>query len=260
MPPSQISEVSGKRLYAIGDLHGCPEELEVLLQHLRTAEGLGAEDTVVFLGDFIDRGPDSKNVVELCIQFKNEFPSARYLKGNHEDMLLDFLGYGGRMGQAFLYNGGIETIQSYGISVFSPPEEMVQALPESHYKFYQELESILVNDDFVFVHAGLNPLRDLRAQNDGDIFWIRDEFINNVHPFKKLIVFGHTPHRDVLIHKPFKLGIDTGLVFGNKLTCVELRGGRQLQVERGKKVVEVKELGPLAPPGNQPGGGGTLVS
>ena len=87
------------------------------------------------------------------------------------------------------------------------------------------------------VHAGLNPLRELKAQNDRDVFWIRDEFIANIHQFNHLIVFGHTPHQEVLVHLPYKVGIDTGLVFGNKLTCLEVLSGKTYQIARGKKEV-----------------------
>lgn len=237
MGSSTITEGSGERIYVVGDLHGCPKEPEILIRYLEEKEGLKDEDLVVFLGDYIDRGPDSRAVVDLMLDFRTRFPRTRFLKGNHEDMLLDFLGFGGNLGQAFLYNGGLETIQSYGITVFAPPTEMVSAMPPSHFKFYCELESILEIDTFVCVHAGLNPLRDLTAQNDSDVFWIRDEFLSSVHSFKRTVVFGHTPHREVFQHLPYKLGIDTGLVFGNKLTCLELRSGKVFQIPRDAKEV-----------------------
>ncbi len=245
---SVITEASGKRIYVIGDLHGCSAEPKVLLRALETEEGLTDDDLVVFLGDYIDRGPDSKGVLELMLEFKAKFPKTRYLKGNHEDMLLDFLGFGGRLGHAFLYNGGLETIQSYGISVFAPPEEMVGSFPPEHFKFLLNLESIVRAGNFICVHAGLNPLRDLTAQNDNDVYWIRDEFISNVHSFGGTVVFGHTPHQEVLLHLPYKIGLDTGLVFGNKLTCLELMSGGVLQIGRGEtRVTRGRvDLSPLA--------------
>jgi serine/threonine protein phosphatase 1 len=239
---STITNISAERVYVIGDIHGCPDELEVLLRSLEVQQGLGQKDTTVFLGDFIDRGPNSKAVIDLLIDFKSKFPATVFLKGNHEDMLLDFLGYDGRLGQAFLYNGGVETIQSYGISVFSPPEEMRSALPPAHLAFYLNLLSIVRIDDFVCVHAGLNPLRELNAQNDADVFWIRDEFISNLHSFEVTVVFGHTPYREVLVHLPYKIGIDTGLVFGNKLSCLELRSGSVFQIARGAAEVTTGKI------------------
>ena len=242
MGSSVITEASGERTFVIGDLHGCPSEPQILIRHLEDKEGLNDRDLLVFLGDYIDRGPDSRAVVDFMLTLRTKYPKSRFLKGNHEDMLLDFLGFGGNLGTAFLYNGGLETIQSYGITVFAPPSEMVSAMPPSHFKFYCELESILSVGDFICVHAGLNPLRDLTAQNDSDVFWIRDEFLNNIHTFKKTVVFGHTPHREVFQHSPYKLGLDTGLVFGNKLTCLELSSGKVFQIPRDGKEVEVSQL------------------
>lgn len=244
MASSVVTKASGERVFAIGDVHGCPDELSVLLDHLETEEGITDNDIVVVLGDYIDRGPDSKGVIDRILEFRTKFPNAtRCLKGNHEDMLLDFLGFGGRLGHAFLYNGGLETMQSYGISVFAPPEEMTAALPQEHFKFLCELESVLViNETFACVHAGLNPLRDLEAQNDSDVFWIRDEFIANVHNFDLTVTFGHTPYKEIFIHLPYKIGLDTGLVFGNKLSCLELKGGRVLQVDKDSKKVKVTRL------------------
>jgi serine/threonine protein phosphatase 1 len=236
--PSVIGEAAGERIFIIGDIHGCADEPATLLDHLERKEGLSKDkDVVIFLGDYIDRGPASNEAIELVIKFCEKFPNTRCLKGNHEDMLLDFLGYGGRLGQAFLYNGGLETIQSYGISVFSPPEEMIEAMPEAHFRFLRELESIICVDNFICAHAGLHPLRDLSAQNDSDVLWIRDDFISNTHSFNKTIVFGHTPHQEIFLHLPYKIGIDTGLVFGNKITCLEIKSGYVLQVGRDSKKV-----------------------
>lgn len=242
MGSSIVGEASGSRVYAVGDIHGCSDETAVLLKHLEQEEGLNDDDTIIFLGDYIDRGPDTKGVVDILLDFKVRFPKARFLKGNHEDMLLDFLGFGGRLGQAFLYNGGLETVQSYGISVFASPEEMVGAFPQPHFKFFCDLESIIRAGRFAFVHAGLNPLRDLYTQNDNDVFWIRDEFIVNIHPFEHTVIFGHTPHQEIVLDLPFKIGIDTGLVFGNKLSCIEVRSGKVIQVNRKKDSATVDML------------------
>lgn len=234
MACSKVKEVSGDRVFVVGDLHGCFEEPKILLDHLEKREKLTDEDLVVFLGDYIDRGPSPKNLIDHLIDFKSRFPKTTFLRGNHEDMLLDFLGLSGRLGESFLYNGGIDTIQSYGISVFSSPEEMVNHLPKDHFDFFTGLDSIVVvNDSFICVHAGLNPLRELLMQNDGEIFWIRDEFIQNIHPFRKTVIFGHTPFQEILVDMPYKIGLDTGLVFGNKLSCLELTQGRLMQIEKG---------------------------
>lgn len=239
MAASVVSYAQGDRIYAVGDIHGCPNEAQVLMQYLETQEKLTDKDVVIFLGDYIDRGPNSRGVIELMIDFKNRFPNTRFLKGNHEDMLLDFLGFGGRLGEAFLYNGGLETIQSYGISVFAPPSEMVSKLPPEHFEFFCKLESIVRVGGFICVHAGLNPLRELHSQNDGDVCWIREEFIANIHSYDATVVFGHTPHQELFLHLPYKIGVDTGLVFGNKLSCLELTNGCAFQIAQGSKKVTV---------------------
>lgn len=237
MGASVVTDASGERLYIVGDIHGCYDETRSLVRFVEEGEGLTQNDIVVFLGDYIDRGPKSRDVIELMLEFQSKFPNTKFMKGNHEDMLMDFLGFGGRLGQAFLYNGGLETIQSYGISVFASPEEMAGAIPPEHLAFFSGLHSILRIEKFICAHAGLNPLRDLESQNDGDVLWIRDEFISNVHSFNATIVFGHTPYRDILLHLPYKVGIDTGLVFGNKLTCLELRSGKLFQIAKGESSV-----------------------
>ena len=247
MVSSTIANASGERVYVVGDIHGVVNEPAILLRYLEETEGLTQDDLVVFLGDYIDRGPDTKEVIDLMLEFGSKFPATRFLKGNHEDMMLDFLGFGGNLGQAFLYNGGLETIQSYGISVFAPPKEMVEALPPEHFKFYCELESILVIDNFICVHAGLNPLRDLESQDDNEVFWIRDEFLNNIHSFDKVVIFGHTPHQELFVHLPYKVGLDTGLVFGNKLSCMELKSGRVFEIAKEsteviERILDLSEL------------------
>lgn len=244
MAASTVSTAKAERIFAIGDLHGCIEEPLILTSFLEKQVGLSENDALIFLGDYIDRGKNSREVIELMLDIKSRFPATRFLKGNHEDMLLDFLGFSGNLGESFMYNGGVETLQSYGISVFSPPDEIINALPAEHFKFFCELEGILhiPTDEFVCVHAGLHPLRDLHAQNDSEIFWIRQEFLRNIHPFPFYVVFGHTPHKEIFLHLPYKIGIDTGLVFGNKLTCLELNSGDVFQIYRGSKEVEVGNI------------------
>lgn len=227
-----------QRLYAIGDVHGCPNELQVLLEHLVRVERLSGDDLVIFMGDYIDRGPDSRGVIECLIEFTRNFGSTIFLRGNHEDMLLDWFGFDGRSGPSYLMNGGASFLASYGLSAFSRPDQVQAALPAEHLAFLLNLESGVVADTYLFVHAGVNPLRDLNAQIDDDLFWIRDEFICNVHKIDRTVVFGHTPYQDIMFHLPFKIGIDTGLVYGNMLSCIELMAGLVFQVERNSQVVK----------------------
>jgi serine/threonine protein phosphatase 1 len=147
------------------------------------------------------------------------------------------------MGRIFLENGGLETVTSYGLKVPRgvgvTVDQVQQVMPARHLSFFLNLESFLVYPRFIFAHAGLNPERDIASQVGEDLYWIRDPFINNVHRFEKTVVFGHTPYENVLFHLPYKIGIDTGLVYGNMLTAVELVQGHIFQVRRHSQRVEV---------------------
>lgn len=220
------------RLFAIGDIHGCPNEVSLLLNYLRDNEQLASDDLLIFMGDYIDRGPDSRAVIDILIEFRKRHANTVFLRGNHEDMLLDWLGYEGRSGASYLLNGGASFVASYGLSVFSKPDEVQEVLPPEHLAFLLNLEGGVGVDSYLFVHAGINPLRTVDAQIDDDIFWIRDEFICNVHNCDKTVVFGHTPYQDVMFHLPYKIGVDTGLVYGNMLSCIELMDGSIFQIDR----------------------------
>jgi len=237
---SKITSVKGDRNYIVGDIHGCVGELEVLLNHLEDKEKLTKNDMVLFIGDYVDRGKDSKSVIDLLLFFQKMFPKTVFLKGNHEDMFIDFLELGsGQLGESYLYNGGVETIQSYGLSVFDPPKSIESAIPEEHKKFLLDLESIAVVGNFICVHGGLNPVRKLEEQIDSEIFWIREQFIAYEHRFKKTVLFGHTPYQEIMINLPYKIGLDTGLVFGNKLSCLEITEGKLFQIYRGDTNVQI---------------------
>jgi serine/threonine protein phosphatase 1 len=236
-----VTEVS-PRVFAFGDIHGCNAELNVLLESLRSQHNATKADQFVFIGDYIDRGPDSKGVIDTLLAWKEEFPKTIFLKGNHEDMLLSFLGMGGSSGQVYLVNGGAEFFKSYGIETTGPLSEVAKSLPREHLRFLTSLELGVSIGEFLFVHAGINPLFELGAQKPHDLMWIRGEFIPVEHKLGKTVVFGHTPFADVMLHMPFKIGIDTGLVYGNLLSAVELVEGTVLQVDRGGDQVSVSSL------------------
>jgi serine/threonine protein phosphatase 1 len=222
--------------YVIGDIHGCVDELRWLMDRLP----LQAGDLVVFLGDYIDRGPDSKGVVSYLLDLQRCSVGKEFifLKGNHEDMLLSYLGLEGQHGDMFLYNGGRSTLASYGLAGDEQSsEEALAAIPVNHLAFYQSLKRYYIVDSFLCVHAGIHPLKPLKAQTDSELFWIRGEFINNPHRLPYTVLFGHTPQKKVLYHLPYKLGLDTGLVYGNKLSCFETTKKILYQISRGKKTV-----------------------
>jgi serine/threonine protein phosphatase 1 len=223
------SEKVPGRLLAVGDVHGCIDELSVVLDAIQPAP----DDKVVFLGDYVDRGPNSRAVIDLLIALRDSRRCQTvFLRGNHEDMFLDFLGERGRHGDAFLFNGGRTTLASYGLPPTLRRSEARSQLPEPHLEFLRSLELCHQDEPFLFVHAGVSPIRGLGDQDEEDLLWIRDEFIRSRHPFSWTIVFGHTPQREVLWDLPFKIGLDTGCVYGNKLSCLDLTAGMLLQVER----------------------------
>ncbi len=220
------------RIFVIGDIHGCVEEVDRLLDSL----GPGAEDTVCFLGDYVDRGPSSKAVIDRLIRLRGEGAHCVFLKGNHEDMFLAYLGYAGHYGESFLWNGGDATLESYGIDGLQG-KAAAERLPASHREFLLGLQSMVQFGRFLCVHAGVRPTRDLGDQIEEDLLWIREDFILVEHPFPCTVLYGHTPQRKPLIHLPFKVGLDTGLVYGNRLSCLELRERELIQIERrGRRV------------------------
>jgi serine/threonine protein phosphatase 1 len=203
------------KIFAIGDLHGCTGKLEVLLSLLPLD---AKQDTLVFVGDYIDRGPNSKGVIEYLIDLRQKISNVVFLSGNHEQMFLNY--YRNNEGkQRFLMNGGESTIIAYGVAGLKDGRKM--NVPESHLEFFTNLRISYETDDYIFVHAGLKPGVPRYIQDPGDMLWIRHEFVESTEDFGKIVVFGHTTVDQPLI-EPNKIGIDTGAVYGGKLTCVEL--------------------------------------
>ncbi|RLB90867.1 MAG: serine/threonine protein phosphatase [Deltaproteobacteria bacterium] len=202
-----------ERIFAIGDIHGCLDKLTSLMRILDIDT---EKDTLVFMGDYIDRGPHSKEVVEYLIDLAGRQDRVIFLKGNHELMLQNYVN--GTDMLTFLANGGEATLQSY---LRDAPYPGNRAIPEKHLDFFDSLRLYYDTDDFLFVHAGLRPNVPLEEQDEMDMLWIRDEFIYSDFSFGKRVIFGHTPFPEPLVMKN-KIGIDTGAVYGNKLTCVRL--------------------------------------
>jgi len=221
--------------YVIGDIHGCVDELRRLVEALPLRSG----DSLIFLGDYIDRGPDSAGVVAYLIALQSEQREVSFvfLKGNHEDMLLSYLGLAGQHGDMFLINGGKATLTSYGLPEAVSAQEALSAIPPDHLTFYNGLDRFYVMDKFLCVHAGIHPHKPLVNQTDEELLWIRNAFIYSSHRLPYTILFGHTPQSRVLYDLPFKIGLDTGLVYGNMLTCLEVDTKVLYQITRGKKRV-----------------------
>jgi serine/threonine protein phosphatase 1 len=203
-------------IYAVGDIHGCLDQLEKLLDCVQPDL---ERDTLLFVGDYVDRGPDSRGVVDYIIRLRQKYPREHVicLKGNHEAMLLDFLQGRGR--ELFLFNGGLSTLRNYWGDHWDGRKELT--LPPEHEIFYRDLKAYYETPDYIFVHGGLKPGVPLRAQQEEDLLWIRGEFIASMEDFGRPVIFGHTPFKRPLV-MPNKIGIDTGAVYGNFLTCLKL--------------------------------------
>jgi serine/threonine protein phosphatase 1 len=196
------------RILAIGDIHGTRDKLQMLMGAVNWDPD---EDTLVFIGDYVDRGPDSAGVIDHVLGLMEWSENVICLRGNHEQLFIDFLD--GRDTSTFLYNGGQATIDSYG------GEDA--GLPEEHYDFLLSLPFYYETEDYIFVHAGLRDGLPLEQQDPHDLLWIREEFIHSSYDHGKLVVYGHTPKREPVVMEN-KIGIDTGAVYGGKLTCLEL--------------------------------------
>ncbi len=225
----------GELVYAIGDIHGRADLLSLLLARIAAdaeASPNAERRTLVFLGDYVDRGPDSRQVVETLLARLPQGFDVHFLKGNHEAILLDFLDDASALND-WLANRAEATLRSYGVDVEglvrarAPSEAwrqaFVAALPDTHRRFYEGLELMVSRGGYLFVHAGVRPGVPLDAQDPDDLIWIRGEFLNSDQPFGKVVVHGHTPGSEPEL-RANRIGIDTGACFTNRLTALRLQG------------------------------------
>jgi serine/threonine protein phosphatase 1 len=197
--------------YAIGDIHGCLDKLRDLVNRCRQDAGTQPAK-FVFLGDYIDRGADSRGVVEFLIDLQSQQPSQTIcLAGNHEELALAALHAGQH--EIWLRNGAGETLRSYGVS-------SAAELPSDHIEWLQCLHDLHDDGRRLFVHAGINPLRPLDQQHAHDLHWIREPFLSDERDHGRLIVHGHTPQQTgVPDQRRNRLNLDTAAVFGRPLTA-----------------------------------------
>jgi serine/threonine protein phosphatase 1 len=224
-------------VYAVGDIHGCLVKLKRLHLAIKAdaARRPASRRVVVYLGDYVDRGPDSFGVVEFLIRHPLFGFESVYLKGNHEDFLLRFLDDAG-VADAWLMNGGDTTLESYDVAVFGPRRgedraealrhDFAAAIPAAHREFLSRLKTWHIEGDYAFVHAGVRPGTPIEAQREVDLLWIRHEFLGSSADFGHVVVHGHTPtwHPEV---RPNRVGIDTGAVYGGELTALALDGEKR---------------------------------
>ena len=215
-------------LYAIGDIHGEQQALEELIEALPLRE----DDRLIFMGDYVDRGLNSRGVVDYLIELAKQ-RTCTFLIGNHESMFLDFLGWEDPLyfaGDAFLMNGGDRTLISYDYFE-SDLEPSLFKIPKTHEAFFRKLKLHHREGDYLFVHAGLSnsALNEsdleyaLRCTDVEDFLWNRTTG-DLPHKLGVTIIYGHTPSLDFSLrqNEPFSIGIDTGAVYGGRLTAIRL--------------------------------------
>ena len=232
----------GSRVYAVGDIHGRLDLLDELLARIDADDAARgpAETTKIFLGDLVDRGPDSAGVVERLRLLAQSDRRTRFLTGNHEEMLLEALEGDAKALRLFCRVGGRETVLSYGVGEAEYDrvgyDELAEALerlvPDTHRRFLASFEDAIALGDYLFVHAGVHPDRPLDEQRPGDLRWIRDPFLGHRGLLSKRVVHGHTIAPDVEF-RPHRIGIDTGAYATGKLTALGLERTEQWLLQTG---------------------------
>jgi serine/threonine protein phosphatase 1 len=220
----------GTRLYAIGDIHGRLDLLDEVLARIDAdmAAHPTSNATRIFLGDYIDRGPDSKRVLDRLISCCVAQPTV-CLMGNHEAYLREFLKNPDVLSVWRRY-GGLETLLSYGLAPTMKTEaqeyrrlasDLNRLLPSSHREFLSGLKEYFICGDFFFVHAGVRPGISLTEQSEDDLLWIREDFLQCEDDLGKVVVHGHTPVLEPDV-RPNRINIDTGAYATGRLTCLVL--------------------------------------
>ncbi len=231
-----MSKTENKRIYAIGDIHGCLDDLVEM--QARIANDLRTrphpDPVTIYVGDFVDRGPDSKGVIANLMAEQQSDQNTVFLKGNHDTFIFDFLDDPFGLSTPVLHwldsaLGGAATLRSYG---FDAAREDIHALvkhhfPKDHLDFLNQLELWHGIGDYVFVHAGIRPGIPMNKQETRDLIWIREPFLSHKGDHGFIVVHGHSPVRDVENHGN-RIAIDTGAVFGRDLSCLVLEDQSQM--------------------------------
>jgi serine/threonine protein phosphatase 1 len=244
-------------IYAIGDVHGRRDLLERLLSAIEhDATRHEAPWRIVFLGDIIDRGPESRQTLDLVIRTLHDVPGSRLILGNHEEFLLRFLDQRKerrQIGKVWLRNGGKETLASYGIDLRTSLDKIAARFAEefpAHVEALRAAEWRVETDRYFLVHGGIDPQVGLDRQEPERTRWIRHEFLDFAGPLPKVVVHGHTPTHSFMpeVHAN-RIGLDTGAVFSGHLTCAILDEGgappRFLATDDHGPTIEVAEVHPV---------------
>ena len=239
MPTQDDSQLASlppdTRVYAVGDVHGRAVLLTELHKRIvKDADKAGeSRRVIVYLGDYVDRGPDSAGVIGQLIE--NPLPDFEqvFLMGNHEEFFLDFL-KDPATGAHWVDNGGDATLSSYGVEAVGKAaadmaalcEKLRQNMPDEHLAFLEELAVTHLEGDYLFVHAGIRPGVPLSRQSDEDLLWIREPFLDAADPHEFVVVHGHTPVKAPEVHDN-RIAVDTGAVWSGRLTAVVLHDEEQ---------------------------------
>jgi len=225
-----------QRAYAVGDIHGCLDLLETLLERIESdiANSAPAKTSIIFLGDVVDRGPHSAEVIERLRTYSHPRATAHFIMGNHEEVMLRVIDGERDVLSSWLRFGGAETLKSYGINprelVKMPDQERVAALrssiPQSHRQFLSSFADSISFGDYVFVHAGIRPGIGLAEQSQSDLRWIREPFLEDPTDHGFVVVHGHTITNAVDV-TPNRIGIDTGAFCTGVLTALAIEGPKR---------------------------------
>jgi serine/threonine protein phosphatase 1 len=224
----------GIRIYAVSDIHGRADLLQDVFAAIdhHLARAGPARSLHLFLGDYIDRGPASRQTIDLLID-RGRRHECIFLKGNHEAFLFEVLQDPSRI-DAWKEYGGLQTLMSYGLAPSIKPDreehnelvrELLDRMPDQHRRFFGSLRRSFVCGDFFFAHAGVKPGVPLRQQREEDLLWIRDEFLQCADDFGKVVVHGHTPVPKPEM-RPNRINIDTGAYATGILTLLTMQGER----------------------------------
>ena len=235
-PIDSAAVPDGRRIYAIGDVHGRNDLLQQLLEKIAKDDGErgNAKSEIIFLGDLVDRGPDSAGVLDTAMQLREKAGNVRFLMGNHEEVYLAAATGDEKSVRFFNRIGGRETILSYEISkkeyieldIAQLANRIPTLFPQEHIDFVSGFEDQIIIGDYAFVHAGIRPGVPLSEQRKKDLRWIREDFLAAQGAHEKVIVYGHTITDDVL-ETGNRIGIDTGAYYSDKLTALGLEGSER---------------------------------
>ncbi len=231
----------GERYYAIGDIHGCLAPLQRLHEMILQDSGdFSGQKTIVYLGDYIDRGKSSREVVDFLLDEPLAGFNPVYLLGNHEQSLMDFLQHP-RSVAAWLTYGGRATLHSYGVAVGGEfgsqdleelRDDFACRFPQRHLDFFKSMNLYHLAGSYCFVHAGIRPGIALTEQRNEDLLWIRDDFTRSRIRHDHIVVHGHSITTEVDWNDN-RIGIDTGAFHSGVLSCLVLEGGEQRLLQTG---------------------------